>query len=474
MKLFEALNQYTESVKDLSKKNDSQSYKDVIEQIEKITKNKTESGKAKKYLGVPYRRAFFSSTDEKEVATHIKKNVKGISEVKLIRKKEPHSGSNSYNSFVIILKNGTVVPLVNVSVGKGGARNKQLVPNRILPLDQDIKLEKLIHLVTTNLEKMSLNSDVKKVCIGLINLAKQKGKDAASPNKGKSDPVIFHEFKDTITIPPEIVKSLLKLSETDINSIGKDFGEIVGAVYLMAKFGGVFSRFPKNSNEPLVDYYIDGNAISAKFKTGAAPAVTTIAEKMDKHVSIMKDDPGEKKLYQIMKIIREESTGNHMVALAKFLNTEMWRAMDSKIKFKTTNYQNEVKEYLNKKLAEFKDPKKLYAFIHKEFYSKTLKNRAGDMNGFIKAARGKEKIDGWILSVCQYDVADVLNENQSIMKAFNAVIKSMDVKQLYITEINPKKAKITFNLKMFKTSNFKFEGGTSATKLIKKIVFRAI
>ena len=58
---------------------------------------------------------------------------------------------------------------------------------------------------------------------------------------------------------------LSSISTQDKNTIGKDFGEILGGIFL-GKHVGIKKGldFPKG-NEPLVDFYIDGYKISSKY-----------------------------------------------------------------------------------------------------------------------------------------------------------------------------------------------------------------
>ena len=93
--------------------------------------------------------------------------------------------------------------------------------------------------------------------------------------------------KITYNLDANSINELSKLSVSDMNVIGKDFGEIIGPLVFMDKIDhDVVISFPSTSNNKEFDYYIDdickvdtieSNSklkISAKYGAGSASAIT--------------------------------------------------------------------------------------------------------------------------------------------------------------------------------------------------------
>ena len=70
---------------------------------------------------------------------------------------------------------------------------------------------------------------------------------------------------------------LSKILDGDIANIEKDFGEILGPLVFFRLFDDVSCVFPESQSEPMVDYYINGNKVSAKqLGGGGRPAGSEI------------------------------------------------------------------------------------------------------------------------------------------------------------------------------------------------------
>lgn len=71
-----------------------------------------------------------------------------------------------------------------------------------------------------------------------------------------------------------------EILDGDIRNIECDFGEVLGPLMFFTLFDGIEVYFPDKSNEPMVDYYINGYKFSAKqLSGGAKPAGTDIMRK---------------------------------------------------------------------------------------------------------------------------------------------------------------------------------------------------
>lgn len=130
--------------------------------------------------------------------------------------------------------------------------------------------------VTNKLEELSkkINSnDIEIFCKHLIRIILNGDIENKSGSFNSKNIVEFIDNKNEGKITFKFIKDDIKtefkqLSEGDINNIKKDFGEVLGPFLFIRLFKesneSLKIEFPQKSNEPMVDYYINGFPISAK------------------------------------------------------------------------------------------------------------------------------------------------------------------------------------------------------------------
>lgn len=265
----------------------------------------------------------------------------------------------------------------------------------------------------------------------------------------------LQEISDTnefIKLSEELSDALLFIDPTDLAKIGKDFGEILGSVYMLNIVKNNDGIMFPGGNNPLVDFYIDGYGISSKYKEGASATLTDIIKKIDRD-SITSNE--ELDLLKILDIVVNNGVTESYIEIAKFLNSP---GIIKLAEIFNTNFDGITKEFLQKKAIEYKEnnvdvPKEL-----SEYYDVMNRRASGsiDWNRF----KSKAVYHGVFTGPLSYHVADLLNGKIGSSKytnALNTIIRKTEVKQIYLNfalKINS----VQFNIKSFSNpkSTFNF------------------
>jgi hypothetical protein len=276
-------------------------------------------------------------------------------------------------------------------------------------------------------------------------------------------------YNKTIKFSEGTKKLMSKMTPEDINAIGKDFGEILGAIVLgnvvkMTKEDVV--SFPKG-NEPLVDFVIAGYGISSKYKQGAAASLTNIIKKTNpKNLTT----PGERTLYKLLtnSFSFSPSSESH-VFLADQANAPGVKDLLGKIGKSTRIKKGEVVGIENisdyilnnvlvgyKKFPTAKSDPKADALVQKSLgkFFQTAESGPKYPIDWSKLSTTGEQY-GIITSPMAYAAGKALTANAAYVKALKSIISKIEVKQLYM-DINIKGNSATFNLKGFSDPSAEF------------------
>lgn len=259
---------------------------------------------------------------------------------------------------------------------------------------------------------------------------------------------------------------ITSISDSDINVIAKDFGEISGAVWYMfnenKKATGI--EFPSASNAKLVDYYaIEGKkkiAISAKANEGAPPSIESIAELLKKkHFSIPLRENARKAIISIS----DQSVVEGIVSASRDLKTKGYAWMKAKV-FKKDWKAADVEAAL----AKYKSPD---AFTKDFAPFFAVIGRAASEKSIKEVFQQKAKRWGLVISPMGYSLVDEMNENQNYIGVLTDTAQEIKVSQLYI-KINKTLKQVEYKIKEFGNSKFEFKYNANAkTPGLKKISF---
>jgi hypothetical protein len=269
-------------------------------------------------------------------------------EIKSIKALPKREGSSSFwfqlevkaNGRKIVFKDTTKTKGTNTRDIKSEISDKELTPSA-LGLAKEGNLytrEKLLSATKTAISKKPKP---------LKNIM-EKMLDAVYAIKGRS--------KGFSVEIPGLNKMLKGISNADEANIMKDFGEIVSAIAIADDKEQIY--FPTASNQKLIDFFInnkstdDAESYSAKFNEGAKPSVTGLMENLDMNKTILKDSKSEKKLYEVLSIIKNNSYVDGIHQLSKHLGVDGEAARIKKVEGKKKGWdKNAVADEYSKYIA---------------------------------------------------------------------------------------------------------------------------
>ena len=368
----------------------------------------------------------------------------------------------------------TEVFVVNQFRGeKGQIVSKSLTPNK---LDLTGKIFPDAQSIVSQLNE-TLKNKIKdqKLAEALDSLDEDILKGSKKKFEKVSD---ITEFSEDVTLSEKTVSLLNRFSPADVNIIGKDYGEALGAIVILNSVEkvDVGVEFPAAANNPLTDFTIDGYNISAKYAGGAAATLTSIIKGIDKK---QLTTPAQKSLYKIFQYVVFHGVSDSYIEIAKAMKLEALDLLASEMKTNSQSINKEaINSYVSKVVSKGKDNKQKTDLL--------LKSAVGRFYKFIGRGPNIDKIDwnqlnpksyyGLVTSPLSNHVVDKLNENNAYVKALTELLSKIEVKQMYL-DFRISKKTASFNLKNFSSpkANFKFESGLSVyNPENKKLSFKLI
>ena len=282
--------------------------------------------------------------------------------------------------------------------------------------------------------------------------------------KGTKQTKSLSEVKDateTINMSEETKEKMTAFSIADINIMGKNFGEVLGAIFLGKYTGGKDIYFPDASNQALIDFTIDGYKISSKYKKGAAASMTELISGLGK--SELSEE--EQELYDKLKVFEKkdkpEKAGgpNAFITLAKSLQLPGIQALTKALGIE----ENELTaENINSKIIDMisgvSDPEQKSKIVLEKlnpFYD-AIDHRPS--KNIQWSNMKSSQLYGLVTSPLSYCVADELNKNQSYVKTLKSMVSKTEIKQMYL-DFKIGKKQIVFDIKSFNSDSatFKFD-----------------
>ena len=325
----------------------------------------------------------------------------------------------------------------------GTLSNKELTPDKLM-------------LTGKNISKTGLISEVK------TSVVRSK-----VPNNIKS---FLHDLIEASNSPTGIIHSehLESISDSDINIIAKDFGELTGAIWFMNQYQkkstSVF--YPSDIANPLIDYYVMVGklkiAVSAKANSGAPPSINAIAEILK---PVRYTEQNKENARKAIIAISEKSTIDGIVEASRNINTEGYQWLKKNL-FKNMDFSAAQCETV---LAKLQNAEEALSLLD-PFYKAAKRSASKDITTRIFTNRAKR--NGLILSPLGYHLVDILNSMPVYKEVLNDAAKSIMVSQLYMS-INKSNKTVKYQVKEFAASSFKFEYNANAgNPSLKKISFK--
>lgn len=355
---------------------------------------------------------------------------------------------NPYRS--IITKNTKIYWVNSVAGGSTSSlfRSKELTPDSLgasTLLGQNLTKSKLIEATTASLSS-KYKPSIANELVKLLNYADTN--------------------LSSIQINPP-----LQFQTADINTIGKDFGEILCAVWLFNNQGLDYVKFPRVSNERLVDFsgVKDGllKPVSVKSGAGSKVTITNIINFLEKDIELQNNHFHVSRLsthpyYFVFDIIEKNSMKEGMLELHKKLNTDSVKELTEALGIRKENLsyfnlQNWVKNTsipdIKLKLQKFYEVNK-YGIPTNEIWNRVERGSADRM---------------WIvISPLGESLYHILNEDEKIQEGLNDFAKKIQISQCNIILTQR-----TMKFQIRKFQDIKFEFGWAGYSAGNKLGFKA-
>lgn len=414
--------------------------------------------------GGPHIRGVFDQNIENDIKSYLpsaKMEIVGPGEI------AKGARSDSYDTMVFtlgkgvkdlednIINKGTKLSVVNqIKAGKSSIKAKSLTPDGLglsgwiyedagsIEVDAKKGLAKVA----------GLNTNTKKFIEALMA-------DVMSSTQKYDEVSDITDTTTTIKLSDKTKKLITSILPGDIDIIGKDFGEILGAILMASEVNikkGV--EFPSAANNPLVDFYVDDYGISSKYKQGAAATLSSIISGVDESTLSSK---GEKAVYTLFSSAFKKGVSDSYLDIAKKVNPPALEALSDALgipKDKIT--LDAIVGFITKaagKLSGEKEDTKADGKIKKAlgaFF--TAANSQPQFPIRWQSFSSPQKVYGIVIGPLAKATADSMNANSSYQSGLKTIISKMEVKQLYM-DVSIKSNVITFKLKSFSDPNANFE-----------------
>jgi hypothetical protein len=377
------------------------------------------------------------------------------------------SASGSYPTIKVTVtkptqnfKKGDFVLIVNQT----GQENKTVTFKALTPVKLGIAgdykdLNSLVQATTRAVQK---DKNLGKILTGLVT------DTANNTPTSKSGLSKLRSGKTNVPLSKQTTQALAGISKEDKNTIGKDFGEVLGGIFLGKMVGIKKSlNFPKG-NEPLVDFYIDGYKISSKYEKGATASLTDLlkAIKPDQ----IKGDKDQYALYKALLPMMSETSPNAFIRVASAFPKDMpaIQTLGNIIGVDPKSLTSQdINDYIKKLFVKTnaKTAKQKNDVFFKKFGKlfAEMKRNPGKAGGVewdtMKKKTGDNGYYGAITSPLSYYVADQMNTKPKFVQALKEMISKTGVKQMYLTFDLKDGGSMGFDVRSFNDPNasFKFD-----------------
>jgi hypothetical protein len=345
----------------------------------------------------------------------------------------------------IIKKNSQAHIVSNVTEGKSSIAAKSVTPGAFGMNGKTFKTaEDIIKQVQPYLDSMP-NKELGKA----LSLLMEDIKNLSGPNV--DDVSEMKDYNKTITLSQKTQKALSQVLPGDLAVIGKDFGEVLGAILLAKEINlKVGVNFPKG-NQPLLDFSVDGYGISSKYKSGAAATLTNPIQKLDPEQLTTKD---QTTLYTNLFNAFKLGVSDSYLSLAKVYAKDVIGALAYVME---TNEKNITTQSINDYIMNLIGSSKIPTQSNPKLDKKIEEN----FGAFFTAAKSKpslpikwpslakdRQVYGIVMGPLSAAVARKLNEDPKSTKALKEIISKVEIKQLYF-DFNLKSNAMVFKLKSF-------------------------
>lgn len=343
------------------------------------------------------------------------------------------------------ISKGDVIKFVDNKPPKGSIKSKDLSPSSLgIPGDIEMDANALKINVLQAIDRTYGKSNIfmQSFLTELYELVSNH-----VPTSKFNNLLELKSFSEIIKYTENIKEAIDVLGNADLNTIGKDFGEILGAALMLNVVKTQKGISFPSGNNPLVDFHIDGYGISSKYKDGAAPTLSNIIKDLNQDNFI---EESELKLFNLFKIVESNNVIDGYMKGAEYMG------LSSVLKLKELvgNIEidaNLLEDFIQTKISEIGEEEFFYKYVKPIVDVAGRGSKKYNDVPWDKLKSGKRYI-GLFSYPLGMQLIDKLNgklgDGNLYIDTLRKIVSKLEVKQLYM-DVLPKTEEISFYLKGF-------------------------
>ena len=341
--------------------------------------------------------------------------------------------------------------------------------------------KKIISVVKNSINNKIVGNDKKQVentknfmlslCEDVIN---------SSVDSGLTDGI------ENINFSKNTIEALSGVNRIDLNTIGIEFGEVLGAIYSTKKnyASGKTIIFPTEQNNPIFDFRIqeidnkENNInVSSKYKKGASSSLRQVVDENSKNKDTLKISGETEALLNILEKSYEKSASISYLYIAKSLNDKnieiAFTALREElgIDIKISDEDETIKSYINNTLKTIRENKgnRILTEMLNNFYGKIGRKKIKEGSEVmwdklpVKGDENNVMYYGLVTSPIAYFLTSVINKgegNENYKELLSNMIRNTEIKQLRLNfSLREKSAKFNSQSSKNDKANFVFFPG---------------
>ena len=339
--------------------------------------------------------------------------------------------------------------------------------------------EQIIKIVSGSINKNIVGEDKEQVESTkrfLISLCEDVKNSEKSIDKEKL------EGFETINFSKNTIDALSGVNRKDLNVIGIEFGEVLGAIYLAAGLVKINEKgisFPSDSNNPIYDFSVSDINVSSKYKKGAASSLRKVVEENNANNKNLTE--GAKELLGTLSEAIERSASISYLYLAKNINDpeidEAFSALREElgIDINLSMSDDDIKSLINNAILEIREQENGGMIVSEKLNSfyETIGRRqipkGQEAKWHLLPGGSKENAQpsdityyGLITSPMSYFLTDLINrkkestENNTPYALLKELVQNTSITQLRLNFLLKEKS-ATFSSQSSKSANARFQ-----------------
>jgi len=354
------------------------------------------------------------------------------------------SSSGTFPTYDLVMRDetngipvGTTLPWVNNYVGANSSVNKLFGPKDLTPDDLELAGKKLTasEIITESKNVIQQKyPDHLEMLSYLMDICNKKGSS-------------FSFSIDTT-----------KYSSSDLATISKNFGEVLGAIWATNNLSFKTISFPSVSNEKLIDFYGERlkveYPVSIKSGGGGKVTVQNIVDALSDKITQGKISLPEHKVYKIIDIVNTTTMKEGFIELNKYLNTPAIQKLAEVMQMDSS----EINIY---SIKEFMDglPQKDIIQTLSPFWK-----AANDYKFTKRVLEADDRVRFVVAPLGDYIAKYLNNDHKEYRESLTNLARNISMIQL---NVDVTKSIVYFSHERFKNADFKFDwaGFSAGNKL---------